>query len=211
MLSIAKCRDLDYYEREVVDGREDYLSESGSSPGRWVGTLASIDGFAGTADREALASAFGGDHPSGGAMTVHETGVAGFDLTLSPSKSVSLVWALGTDTDAREVEHALYAARDEVERYLEANACFVRRGHAGSQVEPGNGFMGAVFLHRTSRLGDPGIHLHWTVFNVTEGPDGRRTALHARALYRERYTAEAIFQATLRRELAMRLDRKSVV
>ena len=54
-------------------------------------------------------------------------------------------------------------------------------------VEPGNGFIGAVFLHRTSRLGDPGIHLHWTVFNVAEGPDGRRTALDARALYRERY------------------------
>ena len=40
MLTIAKCRDLDYYEREVIDGREDYLSEDGSSPGRWVGRLA---------------------------------------------------------------------------------------------------------------------------------------------------------------------------
>ena len=40
VLTIAKCRDLDYYEREVIDGREDYLSEGGSSPGRWVGRLA---------------------------------------------------------------------------------------------------------------------------------------------------------------------------
>jgi len=118
---------------------------------------------------------------------------------------VSLVWALGSDEDARQVEESLYAARAEVERYLEANACFVRRGHAGAFVEPGDGLMGAVFLHRTSRLGDPGIHLHWTVFNVAQGPDGRRTALDARALYRVRYTAEAVFQATLRRELATRL------
>ncbi len=103
------------------------------------------------------------------------------------SKSVSLVWALGSDADARVVEEALYAARDEVERYLEANACFVRRGHAGAVVEPGKGFLGAVFLHRTSRLGDPGLHLHRTVCNVTEGPDGRRTALDGKALYRERY------------------------
>lgn len=205
MLSIAKCRDLDYYEREVVDGREDYLSESGTSPGRWVGRLAADDGFVGVAERSALESAFGGLHPDGQPMTVHKTDVAGFDLTLSPSKSVSLVWALGTEEDAQGVEAALYAARDEVERYLETNACFVRRGHAGANVAPGKGFIGAVFLHRTSRLGDPGIHLHWTVFNATEGPDGRRTALHARALYAERYTAEAIFQATLRRELAMRL------
>jgi conjugative relaxase-like TrwC/TraI family protein len=205
VLTIAKCRDLDYYEREVVEGREEYLSEDGSSPGRWVGSLAAADGFSGTADRDDLAAAFAGIHPNGAKLTAHDTAVAGFDLTLSPSKSVSLVWALGTDEDARQVEEALFAARAEVERYLEANACFVRRGHAGASVEPGTGFMGAVFLHRTSRLGDPGIHLHWTVFNVAEGPDGRRTALDARSLYRERYTAEAVFQATLRHELAQRI------
>jgi conjugative relaxase-like TrwC/TraI family protein len=205
LLTIAKCRDLDYYEREVIDGREEYLSEDGSSPGRWVGSLAARDGLSGIAEREQLAAAFDGIHPGGHRLTAHETSVAGFDLTLSPSKSVSLVWALGTDEDSRQVEASLYAARDEVERYLEANACSVRRGHAGATVDAGNGFMGAVFLHRTSRLGDPGIHLHWTVFNVAEGSDGRRTALDARSLYRERYTAEAIFQATLRRELATRL------
>ena len=205
MLSIAKCRDLDYYEREVVDGREDYLSESGSSPGRWVRRLAAADGLTGVADRKALAAAFRGETPDGSPMALHRRHVAGFDLTLSPSKSVSLIWALGNDHDAREVEAALYAAREEVERYMEANACFVRRGHAGADIEPASGFTGAVFLHRTSRLGDPGVHLHWTVFNVAEGPDGRRTALHARALYSERYTGEAIFQAVLRRELSTRL------
>ena len=52
MWSIAKCRDLDYYEREVIDGREDYLSEAGSSPGRWVGRLAAADGLTGVADRD---------------------------------------------------------------------------------------------------------------------------------------------------------------
>ena len=205
MLTIAKCRDLDYYEREVVEGREEYLSEGGKSPGRWVGSLAAADGLTGPADRDALMRAFDGVHPDGFTMTEHRLKVNGFDLTLSPSKSVSLIWALGSPDDARHVEEALYAARDEVERYLEQTACFVRRGHAGAVQEPGRGFFGAVFLHRTSRLGDPGIHLHWTVFNVTEGPDGRRTALDGKALYKERYTAEAIFQATLRRELVVRL------
>jgi conjugative relaxase-like TrwC/TraI family protein len=205
LLTIAKCQALDYYEREVINGREDYLSESGASPGRWVGSLAAADGFHGVADRDALARVFEGVHPAGFRLTASDTTVPGFDLTLSPSKSVSLVWALGTEDDAQHVEEALYAARDEVERYLERSACFVRRGHAGASVEPGTGFMGAVFRHRTSRLGDPGIHLHWTIFNVAAGPDGRRTALDGRALYRERYTAEAIFQATLRRELTTRL------
>src|SRR5205085_9115021 len=104
MLSIGKCRDLDYYEREVIDGREDYLSESGSAPGRWVGRMAAADGLTGVADRDALAAAFGGAHPDESPMALHRRHVAGFDLTLSPSKSVSLVWALGTEHDARQVE-----------------------------------------------------------------------------------------------------------
>ena len=205
MLTISKCRDLDYYEREVIEGREEYLSEGGRAAGRWAGSLAAAAGLSGAADREHLTRAFSGVHPDGFKMTAHDLDVVGFDLTLSPSKSVSLIWALGSDNDARHVEEALYAARGEVDRYLESTACFVRRGHAGALVEPGKGFFGAVFMHRTSRLGDPGIHLHWTVFNVTEGPDGRRTALDGKALYRERYAAEAVFQATLRRELVVRL------
>jgi conjugative relaxase-like TrwC/TraI family protein len=205
VLSIAKCRELGYYEREVIDGREDYLSEGGDALGVWAGSLAAAEGLTGPADREDLAAVFAGHHPGGARLTEHDRSVAGFDLTLSPSKSVSLLWALGSPTDAAGVEAALYAARDQVEQYLEATACTVRRGHAGATLEPGTGFVGAVFRHRTSRLGDPGIHLHWVVFNVAEGPDGRRTALDARALYRERYTAEAIFQAVLREQLTVRL------
>ena len=40
---------------------------------------------------------------------------------------------------------------------------------------------------------------------MTAGPDGRRTALDARHLYKHRYTAEAVFQAVLRDELTHRL------
>jgi conjugative relaxase-like TrwC/TraI family protein len=205
VISVAKCQNLGYYEREVIDGREDYLSEAGTAPGWWTGSLAAADGLTGPAEREALAAAFAGHHPAGGRLTEHATTVTGFDLTLSPSKSVSLLWALGSPADAAAVEAALDEAHAQVERYLEQVACRVRRGHAGAEVADGRGFLGAVFRHRTSRLGDPGIHLHWVVFNVTEGADGRRTALDARALYAERYTAEAVFQAVLRRELTVHL------
>ena len=114
MLSIAKCQNLDYYSREVIDGREDYLSEAGAAPGRWTGRLAAADGLAGPAEREALAAAFAGQHPAGGALTAHPTAVTGFDLTLSPSKSVSLLWALGSPADAAGVEAALDAAHGQV-------------------------------------------------------------------------------------------------
>ena len=54
MLTISKCRDLDYYEREVIEGREEYLSEGGRAAGRWAGSLAAADGLSGEADREQL-------------------------------------------------------------------------------------------------------------------------------------------------------------
>lgn len=85
---------------------------------------------------------------------------------------------------------------------MEENACAVRRGHAGAVVDAGAGFVGAAFLHRTSRLADPGLHVHLLVINATQGVDGRWTALDGRALYRERYTADAVFQASLRHSLA---------
>ena len=47
LLTISKCRDLDYYEREVIEGREEYLSEGGRASGRWVGSLATADGLTG--------------------------------------------------------------------------------------------------------------------------------------------------------------------
>jgi hypothetical protein len=49
VLSIGKCQNLGYYEREVIDGREDYLSEAGTAPGAWVGSLAAADGLSGPA------------------------------------------------------------------------------------------------------------------------------------------------------------------
>jgi len=91
---------------------------------------------------------------------------------------------------------------DDARRFMEENACAVRRGHAGVFVDEGSGFVGAAFLHRTSRLADPGLHVHLLVINATQGEDGRWTALDGRALYRERYTADAVFQASLRHSLA---------
>ena len=99
------------------------------APGRWSGSLAARDGLVGEARREDLAAAFEGRHPDGSPLSQNPTRVPGFDLTLSPSKSVSLVWALGTDDDARQVVEALHAAQGEVERlYSRWQELEARRG-----------------------------------------------------------------------------------
>src|SRR5205809_307947 len=93
-----------------------------------------------------------------------------------------------TDQVARGRED-YYVAVGEVRGYLERNACRARRGAGGQMQVDGRGFVAAAFVHRASREGDPLLHTHVVAGNLTEGPDGRWTALDARHLYRQAKTA----------------------
>ena len=86
--------------------------------------------------------------------------------------------------------------------YLERDACFVRRGHAGATRVRAEGFVAAAFRHRSSRAGDPLLHTHVVVANAAQGPDGRWTALDGRELYRHAKVAGYLYQAALRAELS---------
>ncbi|MBA2765336.1 MAG: relaxase domain-containing protein, partial [Thermoleophilaceae bacterium] len=51
----------------------------------------------------------------------------GFDLTLRPPKSVSVLWALGDDTQRAAIRQAHREAVDEVVAYIERQAMYARR------------------------------------------------------------------------------------
>ena len=57
--------------------------------------------------------------------------VAGFDLTFSARKSVSVLWALGDDATRQAVYEAHQRALADVIAYAEATAVFTRTGKAG--------------------------------------------------------------------------------
>ena len=203
MISIGKVRSADYYLAEV--GRDDssgYYVDT-ERAGRWHGRLAADLGLSGRVDPGDFRAVLEGRRPDlGMRLTAHPTRVKALDVTLSVPKSVSITWALGDHTTAGQVEHALDGAQAAVIEFLEAEASFVRRGHGGVDVQRGSGLVVASFDHRTSRLGDPNLHRHLVVANASRGPDGRITGLDTRQLYRIRYTAEAVFQAVLRDQLA---------
>ena len=102
-------------------------------------------------------------------------------------------------------------------RWLEREACFVRRGsnNRDAKIAPfeqwgtrrlhAAGFIAAGFNHRTSRAGDPQLHTHVLVANLAKGPDGRWSALDGQALYRSKIAAGTVFQTALRNELSRRL------
>jgi conjugative relaxase-like TrwC/TraI family protein len=125
-------------------------------------------------------------------------------LTFSAPKSVSVLLAI----DDAPVASALLAAHeravDVALGYLEREACWTRRGRDGVDRVRGHGFIGASYRHRMSRAGDPQLHTHVVVANMTHA-DGRHTALDARSVYEHKSEAGAVYRAVLRAEVRERL------
>jgi conjugative relaxase-like TrwC/TraI family protein len=201
-----------YYAREVAAGAEDYFLGHGEEPGRWIGRAAEGLGLTGGVDEEHLARLFGQScHPVTGAPLGRATppgssAVTGFALSFSPPKSVSILWALGADEVVSRVRDGHDAAVATALEFLQDHACFTRRGHAGAVQEPGRGYVGTAFTHRTSRAGDPQLHTHILVANrVQSSIDGRWLSLDGRELFEAQKAAGMLYKAALRAELVARL------
>ncbi len=212
MLSIGKlgAGQADYYLEAVGQGVEDYYAGAGEAPGAWAGSAAGELEVFGQVEGGLLHRALSGQHPQTGDPLVKPPGgggvrVPGFDLTFSAPKSVSVLFGLGDAGLSGEVRAAHEAAVGAALGYMERQGAVARRGHGGTESVLGNGFLAAAFRHRTSRAGDPQLHTHVLVANMTRGPDGRWTALDARRLYVNAKTGGYLYQAQLRAELTRRL------
>jgi conjugative relaxase-like TrwC/TraI family protein len=192
----------------VVTGIEEYYVGAPEARGRWLGTGAERLGLAGDVHAEQLRRVLGGLNPTSAEplrTSASPVRVAGFDLTFSAPKSVSVVFGIADG----EVRGAVRGAHDravvEAIGYLERSAAAVRRGAGGLIVEPADGLVAAAFRHRTSRVGDPQLHTHVLVANLGRGLDGRWSALDGRRLYAHARVASFIYQAVLRAELTRSL------
>jgi conjugative relaxase-like TrwC/TraI family protein len=197
-----------YLLDQVAGSQRDYYTGAGEAPGQWAGTAAAELDIAGEVDEDGFLRMLNGAHPDTGARLGEPPRggrVLAYDLTFRAPKSVSLLYAFGgprvTAAALEGHARALAAALG----YLEGHAAIARRGHGGHELVRGNGFIAAVFQHRTSRAGDPLLHSHAVIANLTRGPDGRWTALDGRALYNHAKTAGYLYQAVLRRELTREL------
>jgi DNA primase catalytic core len=133
------------------------------------------------------------------------TAVAGYDLTASPVKTVSVLWALAPPDVAGEVEAAHRAAVEDTLAWLEREVAFTRVGRAGARQVPVQGLVAAAFTHRDSRSGDPDVHTHLAVSNKVQTHDGRWLALDGRVLYKANVAASERYNTRLEAELVERL------
>ncbi len=218
MVSIGKLAtgQADYYldqaggrvsrSRSVASGAEDYYLGGAEADGEWTGAGSASLKLKGKVDDGRLRAVLEGRSPTDGdQLTRRPLRVPGFDVTFSAPKSVSVLFALGAAEVQEQARAAHDAAVQDALAYLERQAAFARRGHNGLKVVPGEGFVAAAFRHRTSRAGDPQLHTHVLVANLSRGPDGRWRALDGRRLYRHARTAGFLYEFRLRAELTRRL------
>ncbi|MGW5569644.1 MobF family relaxase [Nocardia thailandica] len=127
--------------------------------------------------------------------------VAGFDITFSPVKSVSVVWALAPPNIAARIEAAHRCAIGDALRWLEGQAVFTRVGRNGVRQVDVDGIVAAAFTHRDSRAGDPDLHAHYLIANKVRAPDGKWRTLDSRSLYEAQVTASEIYDTRIEHHL----------
>ncbi|TYL55447.1 relaxase domain-containing protein [Nocardioides sp. BGMRC 2183] len=130
------------------------------------------------------------------------TAVAGFDLTFSVPKSVSILWAVA-DADVQErIVAAHHAAVADVMDLFEREVAATRAGFAdtdGAVAQVGVAGVAAVaYDHVDSRAGDPQLHTHVVVSNkVRTLLDGRWRSLDGRSVYAARVGLSEHYNALL--------------
>lgn len=130
------------------------------------------------------------------------TAVAGFDLTFSPVKSVSTLWALADPQTAATIERCHQAAIADALRFVETHALFTRTGAKGVRQVDVRGLVAAAFTHRDSRAGDPDLHTHVAVANKVQTLEGRWLSIDGRVLFKAKVTASETYNTALERHLA---------
>ena len=138
------------------------------------------------------------------------TAVAGFDLTFTPVKSVSALWAIAPRDVAAQIAAAHHAAVQDTLSWLEKDVVRTRGGRGGVQQLDTTGMIAATFDHRDSRAGDPDLHTHVAVSSKVraleaDGTPGRWLALDGRVLFKATVTASERYNTRIEAELHRRL------
>lgn len=221
MVGVSKIQrgNADYWLRAVAEGGEDYYTKPGEAPGEWLGSIASDFGLSGVvetddywailegrnpvSDDQLLTRRAAYNRPRADGSFVRVEPVLGYDVRFSAPKSVSLLHALADEATQAKITAILDEAVAAGIAHLEEAACFVQYRDEKDEIqfERGSGFAGMSFRHRMSRAGDPALHIHVVLSNLTFGAGKWRALASPKGgnpLWIHGKSAGVIFQAAIR-------------
>jgi conjugative relaxase-like TrwC/TraI family protein len=204
-------------------GRGDYYidpedQDGEGAAGEWHGSQAVLASLGLSADRpvqrDQLLALMNGKSPGDG-REIRPTGgngtkVAGIDMTFSPPKDVSALWAVSSPEHRERIEQAHKQAVSSAMAKVERDVELVRVREAGVlQWQTAQSVVAAKFTHNTSRLTatqekegvpDPQLHTHVIVL-AAERHDGKFAAVDSRQVFLSARENGAWYRAVLAQNL----------
>lgn len=196
MISVGKLGSAgdaaSYYARDNY-----YTADQHEGVSAWVGEGAEALGLTGAVDAVVFEKVLRGEIADDSTVSAKRgEHRPGWDMTMSASKSVSLIALVGGD---KRVVEALREASRETIRWVEQNVAGARVWDGKRQeVRPTGNLVAATFLHDVNRNNEPQLHIHAVIANVTRTAEGKWQALHSDELYNRQRVIGAVFNAALR-------------
>ena len=121
--------------------------------------------------------------------------VAGWDLTFSAPKSISMMALIQGDTRLLDAHNE---AVKSALGYLEQHGMYTRKtiDNETKMVNTGNMFA-SIFTHTTSRALDPQLHSHAVIANATLDGNGKWCSIESKPLFDAKMTAGLIYRSEL--------------
>lgn len=124
--------------------------------------------------------------------------VAGYDLTFSVSKSVSVLWAVADAHTQARIADVHHAAVADVIALFERDVAATRTGSHSVNQEAVVGVAATAFDHYDSRTNDPQLHTHVVVSNkVKTLRDGQWRSLDGRPIHAATVALSEYYNAVL--------------
>ena len=177
MLSIKliKIEDEAYYLDVTAD---DYYTNGGEPPGKWVGGAAPLFALFGKVQKPSFSRLLRGYLPSPHVgpdedppqiPLVQNAGStdrrAAWDFTFSAPKSVSVIWSQAEPVMRQHIQELWQQSVESTLAYAEKHLAVSRIGKGGA-IEIPVKITAATFENGTSRALDPQLHTHAVIFNV---------------------------------------------
>lgn len=178
-----------------------YTADAAQETSLWAGDGAEKAGLTGEVGIEEFKAILDGKMPDGTELGAgNGKHRAGFDLTFSAPKTLSMLAYIGGDE--RLLEANMKATKATI-AWVEKNLAETRMKGADGKIESvktGN-LVVALFQHDTNRNQDPQAHIHAVIANATQGPDGKWRALWNGKIWQAYSTIASVYNAQLRTEV----------
>jgi conjugative relaxase-like TrwC/TraI family protein len=198
-----------YYRVHYSTVGEYYAPTEEPTIGQAIGQGAQALGISGAITAEQFESLLHGRDPISNAqlrakpLWAEAEERAGFDITLSPPKSISIQALVAGDT--RLIDAVRQAALFTIK---EAERCAFSRQHGGKEWVQTANICAVMFEHYDARESInsqhgpmPQLHYHTFVTNLTQRPDNQWRAIDAEQIYKARPHLDSVFMSEIARNV----------